>query len=60
LKLSTGLVHELFNLFGTDSSLIRDNFRHKELFEHIIIPYFRGISTNTGIALLENCKSILD
>lgn len=53
-------LHELFNLFGMESSLIQAGYRHKQMFDHIIIPYFRGISTETGLALLEQCKSILD
>lgn len=53
-------LHELFNLFGIDSNLAKANYHHKELFEHIIMPYFRGISTTKGIALLKDCKSILE
>ncbi len=53
-------LHELFNLFGPDSSLTRTDYHHKDLFDHIIIPYFRGISTGKGLALLEKCKTILE
>ena len=53
-------LHELFNLFGPDSSLTRADYHHKDLFNHILIPYFRGISTEKGQMILEKCKSILD
>ena len=53
-------LHELFDLFGHDSTFINAGYRHKQMFDHIIIPYYRGISTTKGINLLENCKSILD
>jgi len=53
-------LHELFNLFGIDSNLAQANYHHKDLFEHIILPYFRGISTTKGVSLLEKCKSILE
>jgi len=53
-------LHELFDLFGMESSLIQAGYRHKQMFDHIIIPYFRGISTENGLALLKACKSILD
>lgn len=53
-------LHELFELFGLESSLIQAGYQHKQMFDHIIIPYFRGISTEAGIKLLEDCKNILD
>lgn len=53
-------LHELFNLFGPDSPLTRSDYSRKEMFDHIIIPYFRGISTEKGQMLLEEHKKILD
>jgi hypothetical protein len=53
-------LHELFELFGLESSFIQAGYRHKQMFDHIIIPYLRGISTEKGLALLANCKKILD
>ena len=53
-------LHALFDLFGQDSSLVNDGYDRKDMFEHIIIPFFRGISTLKGQALLVDCKSILD
>jgi AcrR family transcriptional regulator len=53
-------LHELFDLFSHDSSMVAAGFHRKEMFDHIIIPYFRGISTEKGIMLLEECKYILD
>ena len=53
-------LHELFNLFGPDSSLTRADYDRKDLFDHIIIPYFRGISTEKGVELLEKNRIILE
>lgn len=53
-------LHELFGFFSPHSNMTRADFRHRDLFDHVIIPYFRGISTEKGVALLEDCKSILD
>ncbi len=51
-------LHELFELFGPESSLIQSGYRHKQMFDHIIIPYFRGISTEKGLKLLEDCNNL--
>ncbi|MGW8315189.1 MAG: TetR/AcrR family transcriptional regulator [Bacteroidales bacterium] len=53
-------LHELFNLFNPDSSLTQADYHRKEMFENIIIPYFRGISTDQGRTLLEDCKNLLN
>lgn len=53
-------LHELFNLFNPDSSLTQADYHRKELFENIIIPYFRGIATEKGRAFLEDCKNLLN
>jgi hypothetical protein len=53
-------LHELFNLFNPGSSLTQADYHRKELFDHIIIPYFRGISTEKGRMLMEDCKNILE
>ncbi|MCK5068200.1 MAG: TetR/AcrR family transcriptional regulator [Bacteroidales bacterium] len=52
-------LHSLFDLFGHDSSLVEAGFDRRDLFEHMIIPYFRGLSTKKGRKLLQECKSIL-
>ena len=52
-------LHSLFDLFGHDSSLVEEGFDRKDLFEHMIIPYFRGLSTKKGRKLLQDCKSIM-
>lgn len=52
-------LHALFDLFGHDSSLVEAGFDRKDLFEHMIIPYFRGLSTKKGRKLLQECKSIM-
>jgi TetR/AcrR family transcriptional regulator, cholesterol catabolism regulator len=53
-------LHELFELFGPESSLIQAGYRHKQMFDYIIIPYFRGISTEKGLKLLEDCNNLLE
>ena len=52
-------LHALFDLFGHDSSLVEAGFDRRDLFEHMIIPYFRGLSTKKGRKLLQDCKSIM-
>ncbi len=52
-------LHQMFELFGHDSSLAREGYRHMELFDHIIIPYLRGISTRKGNELLEKHRKML-
>ncbi len=53
-------LHTLFDLFGHDSTLVEAGFNRKEMFEHMIIPYLRGISTERGVHILENSKTILE
>ncbi|MCK4748890.1 MAG: TetR/AcrR family transcriptional regulator [Bacteroidales bacterium] len=53
-------LHTLFGLFGHEDNLLQSKYHHREMFEHIIIPYYRGISTPKGQSLLEECKSILE
>jgi AcrR family transcriptional regulator len=53
-------IHSLFELFGHDSAMIDAGFQHKEMFDHILVPFFRGISTKKGRKLLVDCKTILE
>lgn len=53
-------LHALFDLFGQDSSMVEAGYDRKDMFEHIIIPFFRGISTIKGQKLLEDCKTIME
>jgi AcrR family transcriptional regulator len=53
-------LHELFDLFGNDSKMVEAGFHRKEMFDHILIPYFRGISTAEGMLLLEKNRKLLD
>ncbi|RPI44999.1 MAG: TetR/AcrR family transcriptional regulator [Bacteroidetes bacterium] len=52
--------HVLFDLFNPDSSFSLADYDRKEMFDHIIIPYFRGISTERGVKLIEDFRKILD
>jgi len=52
-------LHALFDLFAQESSLVMAGYHRKDMLDHIIIPYFRGISTPKGQKLLEECKGIL-
>ncbi len=60
LEIVNRTLHELFKLFGPDCSMTQDGFSRKDLFDHIIVPYFRGISTGKGLELLEKHRSILE
>lgn len=53
-------IHSLFDLFGHNSAMIDAGFNRKDMFDHILVPYFRGISTKKGRKLLVDCKTILE
>ena len=53
-------LHTLFDLFGHDSSMVDAGYDRKEMFDHIIIPFFRGISTKKGRKLLVDCKNLIE
>ena len=52
-------IHSLFDLFNQGSSMVEAGYNRREMFEQIIIPFFRGISTKKGRKLLHDCKSII-
>ncbi|MCP4313458.1 MAG: TetR/AcrR family transcriptional regulator [Bacteroidetes bacterium] len=53
-------LHTLFDMFNQESNLVEAGYNRKEMFDQIIIPFFRGISTKKGRKLLDDCKSILE
>lgn len=53
-------LHALFDLFAQESRLVEAGFQRKDMFEHIIVPYFRGISTRKGQELLEDSRGIIE
>ena len=53
-------LHTLFDLFGHNSSMVDSGFDRKDMFDHILVPFFRGISTKKGRKLLVDCKTILE
>jgi len=53
-------IHSLFDLFGHNSNMIDTGYDRKDMFDHILVPFFRGISTKKGRKLLVDCKSILE
>jgi AcrR family transcriptional regulator len=53
-------LHELFNLFGHESGMVEAGFHRKDMFDHIIIPYLRGISTERGVSLIEENRKLLE
>jgi len=53
-------LHALFDLFGNESALVQAGFDRRDLFEHMIIPYFRGLSTKKGRKLLQEYKSFMN
>jgi TetR/AcrR family transcriptional regulator, cholesterol catabolism regulator len=60
LEIVNQTIHTLFELFGPDSRLVLSGFSHKDIFNQVLIPYFRGISTKKGRKLLVDCKTILE
>ena len=53
-------IHALFDLFGHNSNLVEAGFKREDMFEHILIPFFRGISTKKGRKLLIDCKMLIE
>ena len=53
-------LHTLFDLFGHDSRLVEAGFNRKDLFDQILVPFFRGISTKKGRKLLKECRTIIE
>jgi TetR/AcrR family transcriptional regulator, cholesterol catabolism regulator len=53
-------LHVLFDLFNPDSAFTQADYDRKEMFDHIIIPYFRGISAERGVKLIEDYRKILE
>lgn len=60
LEITNRTLHALFDLFGHDSALVEAGFDRKDMFYHMIIPFFRGLSTKKGRKLLDDCKHILE
>ncbi|MDF1575123.1 MAG: TetR/AcrR family transcriptional regulator [Bacteroidales bacterium] len=60
LEIVNQAIHSLFDLFGHNSTLVDAGFDRKDMFDHILIPYFRGIATKKGRKLLVDCKPILE
>jgi len=60
LELVNRAVHALFDLFSQESCLVEAGYDRKEIFDQVLIPYFRGISTKKGRKLLHDCKSIIE
>ena len=53
-------LHSLFDLFNQESNLVEAGYDRKDIFDQVLIPYFRGISTKKGRKLLHDCKSIIE
>ena len=53
-------IHSIFDLFSHQSVLVDAGFHRKDMFDHILVPYLRGISTEMGRKLLVDCKTILE
>jgi len=45
--------HEIMNIFMNEEIFPRNRFSQDDLFKNIIMPYFMGISTEKGKALIE-------
>lgn len=53
-------LHTLFDLFGHDSRLVEAGFNRRDMFDQILVPFFRGISTKKGRKLLKECRTIIE
>lgn len=60
IDIANRALHALFDLFGHNSTLVEAGFDRREMFQHIIIPFFRGLSTKKGRELLEECQYMID
>jgi len=60
LEIVNRALHALFDLFNQESSLVEAGHDRKEIFDHVLIPYLRGISTKKGRKLLLDCKTIIE
>ena len=52
-------LHALFDLFAQESPMITAGYDRKDMFKHVIIPFFRGISTPEGQRLLEKSHQVI-
>lgn len=53
-------IHAIFDLFGHNSSMIDAGYNRNDMFDHVLVPFFRGISTKKGRKLLVDCRTILE
>ena len=53
-------LHVLFDLFGHDSLMVEAGFDRRDMLENVLVPYFRGISTDKGQKFLIECKPIIE
>jgi len=58
LELVNEALHELFKLFSPESKLTSEGYHRAELFNNIIIPFLRGISTEKGVMLIDKKELI--
>jgi AcrR family transcriptional regulator len=59
LNIVNHALHALFDLFAQESPMVAAGYDRKDMFKHVIIPFFRGISTPEGQKLLEHSKQIV-
>lgn len=53
-------LHLLFDQFGPQSRLVEAGFDRRDMFDSIVIPFFRGISTDKGQKFLIDCRPIIE
>ena len=53
-------LQSLFDLFGHNSEMVDAGFDRKDMFDHILVPFFRGISTKKGRKLLIDCRNLIE
>lgn len=53
-------LHVLFDLFGHNSLMVEAGFDRRDMLENVLVPYFRGISTDKGQTFLIDCRPIIE
>ena len=60
LQIVNRSIHALFDLFGHQSPMLEEGIDRKQMFDHMLIPFFRGLCTEKGQKILEDSKNYFD
>ena len=56
IEIISKLFHEQMNLLADDVVFPRDKYSHAEVFQNMIINFMRGISTPSGIEMIDRVE----